>query len=70
MKNDVGDKSPNDVATEWLIVGETLALVPLRSICRGGYHPPEKMQFVGEGLRALPTEERRMAKLLRSLSAE
>ena len=38
MNNEVGDKSPNEAATEWLIVGETLALVPLRSICRGGYH--------------------------------
>ena len=35
MNNEVGDKSPNEAATEWLIVGETLALVPLRFICRG-----------------------------------
>ena len=34
MKNEVGDKSPNEAATEWLIAGETLALVPLRSKAR------------------------------------
>ena len=26
MKNEVGDKSPNEAATEWLIAGEALAL--------------------------------------------
>ena len=42
MKNEVGDKSPNEVALSVLIEGEALTLVPLRSICRGGYHPPER----------------------------
>ena len=42
MKNEVGDKSPNEAALSVLIEGGTPALVPLRSICRGGYHPPER----------------------------
>ena len=42
MKNEAGDKSPNEAALSVLIEGEALTLVPLRSICRGGYHPPER----------------------------
>ena len=34
MKNEVGDKSPNEVALSVLIEGDTFALVPLRSIHR------------------------------------
>jgi len=45
MKNEVGDKSPNEAALSVLIEGEALTLVPLRSICRGGYHPPERRQI-------------------------
>ena len=51
MKNEVGDKSPNEAALSVLIEGEALTLVSLRSICRGGYHPPERRK---------KKEERRM----------
>ena len=47
MKNEVGDKSPNEAALSVLIEGEALTLVPLRSICRGGYHPPERKKKNG-----------------------
>ena len=32
MKNEAGDKSPNEVALSVLIEGDTFALVPLRSV--------------------------------------
>ena len=35
MKNEAGDKSPNEAALSVLIEGEALTLVPLRSTARG-----------------------------------
>ena len=48
MNNEAGDKSPNEVVLSVLIEGEALTLVPLRSICRGGYHPPERRKKKGK----------------------